>query len=272
MPVVLISRGTMTGGQALARCLADRLSLAHVTREDLVAAVDARGEHAQKVVHSIERASRNYDQFSQLRRPYLVFMRLALLEFVGRENVVYAGSGGHLLIPRLPCCLRVRVNAPMEFRVRNARERLNLSEGDALAAVLREDEERVRWARFMYGRDVRDPDLYDICVSLERMSVPAICAMLAATLAEQEFRPTPASRESVANLYLASQVEAALVSDPRTAPWEIGAQARRGEVLLQGPYLEDAQLATVLEVARSVAGVEVADYQPGYAPSFEFAT
>ncbi len=259
----------MSGGEALARCLAERLSLRYVCREDLIEVVDAQGEHAKKVRASLDHATRAYDQFGQLRRPYLVLMRRALLGFIAERNVVYAGYASHLLVPAVPCCMRVRANAPMTLRVRNAIRRLGLPEGEAREAVLREDEERVRWGRFMYGRDIRDPNLYDICVSLERMSVETACVSIAAGLGEKDFQPTPETAKAFQELFLSVSVEAALVSDPRTLAWEIAARTRERNVLLEGPFLEDHQLSDVLDVVRAVEGVEAVEYQPGCASSFD---
>lgn len=259
----------MSGGEALAHCLAERLSLRYVCREDLIEVVDAQGAHAKKVRASLDHATRAYDQFGQLRRPYIVLMRRALLGFIREGNVVYTGYASHLLVPTVPCCMRVRINAPMSLRIKNAVHRLNLSEEEAREAVLREDEERVRWSRFMYGSDIRDPNLYDVCFLLDRMSLEAICSMIAAGLKERIFKPTPEAAKALQDLFIAASVEAALVSDSRTLSWEIGARSRNGNVLLEGPFLEDRPLADVLEVVRGVPGVSEVDYQPGCVSSFE---
>jgi cytidylate kinase len=268
MPVVLISRGTMSGGQSLARCLSARLSLRCIGREDLLSAVDRHGGHARKVVESLESATRAYDQFSQNRRPFLILMRHALLSFIREDAVVYHGTAGHLLVPRVPCVMRVRISAPLPLRARHAMQRLGVSESQATEAVQREDEERVRWSRYMYGRDIRDPHLYDAWFSLERMSTETVCSMIAAGLQEKEFQPTSDARRVVEEHYLSTSIEAALVSDPRTFTWDIGARVRGSDVMLEGPFLEDRELQIVMEVARSVEGAGSVEYQPGCASGF----
>jgi len=270
MAVVLISRGTMSGGRALATCLSERLNLRAVSREDLVAVVDTHGEVAKKVVEGLNRATRAYEQFSRLRRSYLILMRSALLKFAIQGNVVYHGRAGHLLLPNLACCLRIRITTTKVRRIENAMKRLSLSKDEAREAVLQEDEEQVRWARFIYGCDIRDPHLYDAWFSLDRLTIPAICNMIVGALQENEFQSTLDSMERMANLYLATLVEAALVSDPRTFSLEVGARAKGGFVVLEGPYLEDAELATVLEIVGALPGVTSVDYQPGCPSSMEF--
>jgi cytidylate kinase len=272
MAVVLISRGTMSGGRALATCLSERMNLRSVSREDLVAVADTHGEVAKKVVEGLHRATRSYEQFSRLRRSYVILMRSALLKFAIQGNVVYHGRAGHLLLPNLACCLRVRITTTKSRRIENAIARLSLSQEAAREAVLQEDEEEVRWARFLYGCDIRDPHLYDAWFSLDRLTIQAICGMIVGALQEKEFQPTAETMERMANLHLATCVEAALVSDPRTSALEFGARAQGGLVVLEGPYLEDAQQATVLEIAGMVPGVTSLDYQPGYPSGMEFSS
>ncbi|MCI4398496.1 MAG: hypothetical protein JHC34_06610 [Acidobacteria bacterium] len=86
MATILISRGTMAGGQEVAECLKKRGGLRCLTREDLVSAINAHGEAAAKVVAALPRAVRAYQEFSGLRRPYKILMRLAMLEFFREGN------------------------------------------------------------------------------------------------------------------------------------------------------------------------------------------
>jgi len=148
-------------------------------------------------------------------------------------------------------------------------ERLALDEEGASDYVRRADEERVRWGRFMYGRDIRDPKLYDLSVNLDRLSIPGVCVILSELTRHPDFQPTAESLALVDDLLLGAEVEAALVTDPRVSGLEVAARAVRAQVVLEGPYLEEHQLAVVLERARAVPGVAAVEYRPGYVPDFE---
>ncbi len=267
MPVVLISRGTMTGSRKCARCLAEKLGVRSISREDLVDRVDQHGPYAKRVLEALGKAPRAYDQFSQLRRPYLILMRFALLELILEGDIVYQGYSGHLLIPDMPCCLKIRIDAPLDLRVSNAMERLGLPEDQAREAIRREDEDRLRWARFMYGCDIRNPKLYDACFSLGRLSTASIATMIAEALKAPELQPTEGTQSTLRDLYLSSRVEAELITNPDTVPpgTEIGARARAGNVLLEGPYLGPDMVEKIIGIARSIPGVRATDYRPGYA-------
>lgn len=266
MSVLLISRGTMSGVGLLVQQLEASTGWRSVSREDLAELVNQHGALAQRIVAQLDKATQAYEQFCELRRPYVILMRAALLECAQADELIYHGFSGHLLVPRIAHFQRVRINAPVPLRVEMTMARRQCSAEEARDYIRQDDEERVRWARFMYGKDIRDPGLYDLCINLERKSIETACRVICALAQDADCQATLASREQVERLLLASQVEAALVVDRRTAEIEAGARVEDGRVTVTGPYLDDARVEQVLEVARSVAGVELVEYEPGYAP------
>lgn len=272
MSVLLVSRGSMSGGNLIGHCLGRTLGCPYVTREELMARVNAHGEIATRVLAGLDRAAKDYRTFSEVRRPYKVLMRLALLEYARGGSMAYFGYSGHLLLPPVAHFVRVRLSAPMVVRIQTTRDRLKVSEAQAIDYIERVDEDRTRWARFMYGADIRDPKLYDLVINLRRISIEGACALLHEIVRRDDFQPTPASLEQVEDLYLAAQVEAAVLARESTRLLEVGARAHAGEVVLQGPYLEDEELEQVVAAAKSVPGVASLEYQPGYAPDVECPT
>ena len=105
MPVVLVSRGSFSGAKAIAECLSTCAGWTCLTREDLIASVNAHGEIANQVIASVPRAAQNYAQFSLLRAPYKILMRLALLEYVRRGI-------WHILDTRAIFCFRLSHTCP----------------------------------------------------------------------------------------------------------------------------------------------------------------
>ncbi len=146
MPVVLISRGTMSGVTLLVEQLRERTGARCVSREDLVALVNQHGALAQRIVEQLSDAARAYEAFCELRRPYLILMRAALLEYARRDNLVYHGFSGHLLLPPIPHFMAIRLNAPREVRTTMTMQRLHCDEEAANSYIDRDDEQRVPWA------------------------------------------------------------------------------------------------------------------------------
>jgi hypothetical protein len=268
--VLLISRGTMTGGQVIGECLAQHEGIRYLTREDLLASVNGYGAIANRVTTRMAHAVEAYGEFSRLRRPYRILMKRALLEYTNEGPLAYFGYSGHMLLDRATHFVRIRLLAPMEMRVASARERLGYTETEAREYVRRGDEERLRWARLMYGLDIRNPELYDVCLNLERMCPDGVCMMLREIMQQPDFQPTADSIEAVKNEILATRVLAALVLDPRTLELELGVTVEQGTVRLVGPYLPDSESVVVRSIAGSIAGVREVLYEPGYATAFHY--
>lgn len=268
MGILLISRGSMSGARMVADCLSQKGGLRCITREDLTASVNQYGDIAARITTEIEKAARDYQQFSELRRPYKILMKRALLEYALEGDLAYFGNSGHLLLDPVPHMARVRLVAPLRLRIRRTMERMGFSEEEAREYIREADEERIRWSRFMYGADIRVPELYDLCVNMDRLSAPGVCDLIMDLLEHKEFDATAESLTQLEDCHLAAQVLAALVTRPDTLTYEIGATCKKGQVRLEGPYLDPPELETVDAVARSVPGVKDVLYEPGYAPAF----
>jgi cytidylate kinase len=268
MAVVLVSRGSMSGGQKVAACLAQHGGFTCITREDLVAAVNQYGDIAAKLTKEIVKASRDYDRFTTLRRPYRILMKKALLEYALKGHLAYFGYSGHFLLDKTAHLVRVRLTAPLSLRIQLTVARLGCSDEDAREYVHDADEERARWARFMYGTDIRDPTQYDVCLNMERFTPEGVCLLLTDLVRHPDLQPTPESMRKLENSRVATAILAALVSRDDTLPLEIGVTFENGTARLEGPYLDPATLDLVTEVSRSIPEVKDVLYEPGYAPSF----
>ncbi|HVN05264.1 MAG TPA: cytidylate kinase-like family protein [Bryobacteraceae bacterium] len=269
--VLLISRGTMSGGSMIAECLSSHGGIRCLTREDLLATVNTYGEVATRIASQIPLAEQQYEEFSGIRRPYVILMRRALLEHVRAGRLAYFGYSGHLLLPRMRHCVRIRLIATMEVRVARTQEILGYSPAEAREYIRRVDQERTHWARMVYGLDIRDPAEYDICINIERLSQAGTCALLRQLMEEPDFQATPESLEQFEREYLATQVLAALVTDPATEGLELGASVSENTLRVVGPHLAESERRLVLSVAAAVPGVPEVVYEPGYAPAFSCA-
>jgi cytidylate kinase len=268
MAVILVSRGSMSGGQVVAECLSREGGLLCISREDLVETVNHYGSLAAQLTEQVSKASRDYEKFAKLRRPYRIFMKKALLQYAQEGNLAYFGYSGHLLLDKIRHLVRVRLTAPMDLRVRLTMNRLECSEEEARDYIRTADDERTRWARFMYGADIRDPAQYDICLSMERFTPASACRLVQEMVLHDEFVATPESVRQLENSKVANDVLAALVRHPETFSLDVAARFDAPTVHLEGPWLEPELLRRVERIARTVQQVQEVVYEPGYAPSF----
>jgi cytidylate kinase len=261
MSIITISRGTMSGGQALADCLCGTLEAPCVGREAIVAeAADRLGVAPELLTQKLENAPGLWERLTLERRRYVVAVQAALAEHVATGNIVYHGYAGQLLLRGVPAVVRVRLIAPMEMRIRAVMDRHDLRRDAAEAYIRQVDEERVRWTRLIYDVDLADPQLYDLVLNLENISVQSACGLVVAATKRPEFEITETVRVKLADFDLACRVKVALATAAATRTLELDVVARDGAVTVTGQAPEPAMLTHVTsrftqEIEEVVAGV-----------------
>jgi cytidylate kinase len=255
MSVITISRGSFSGGKMLAACLAAKLGYRCIDRDVIVERAAAHGVSQDDIRNALEKPPGFLERFSHKRYKYLTLVQAALAEEVRTGRAIYHGLAGHLLLGGGRHILRVRIIAPMEFRIRTVHERLNYGRNEAIAYIQKMDEQRRRWVSFLYGVDWADPVLYDLVLNLEHMTIETACHIVSAAAQRRCFEFTPACRRALEELALASRVKAALAVTSSTEDLEVEVTADNGVVAIEGKVTSLDQLAEVARVAKSVTGV-----------------
>ncbi len=166
MAVITISRGCYSHGQEVAERVAARLDYQCLSREVLIEASRLFHVPESKLLQSLHDAPRFVERLTHGKEQYLTYVRAALLEVASKDNLVYHGHGGHLLLPELPHILKVRLIARTEERVRLLMSRQGMDRKGALEWIRKEDKERSAWTRYLYGKDLKDPSLYDMVLNV----------------------------------------------------------------------------------------------------------
>jgi len=255
MAIITISRGTCSGGKELAECIAGQLGYKCVSREIIVEASQKYGVSAEALASSLDKAPRFFQRLKRERDRYLAIIRAALCEYALDNNLVYHGNAGHFLIAGPKHVIRVRVIADMPFRIDAAMRRLGLTRDKAIKYINQVDKERIRWTKFLYGVEWQNPQHYDAVLNLERISIPGACAIVCRLVELDDFRWTEESQQALVNLTLSSRVQAALLSDERTAANTFEVFANKGEVTIRGSVKLQEAANAISEVAGAVDGV-----------------
>ena len=191
MPIITISRGSMSGGKALAECLADVLGYRCVAREVLHDAATTLGASVEAVTSKFETAPGLWSRFTHERQIYKLAVQAALAEFCAEGDLIYHGLAGQILLRNLPTVLRVRLISPLRKRAEKlarAHHRMGISSAEEILRDM--DQERMRWIKLMYGVDVQDPALYDLTLNLEAISLDTACAIVAEVVVQPEYQIT----------------------------------------------------------------------------------
>jgi cytidylate kinase len=255
MAVITISRGSFSGGKMLAECLAETLGYRCVDREVIVERAAAHGVSQEELRDALQKPPTFLERFQHKKYLYLALIQAALAEEVRLGKAVYHGNAGHLLLKGGPQILRVRIIAPMEFRLRMAQDRLKLSRAEAADYIAKMDQDRRKWTQYLYGVDWGDPANYDIVLNLEYMGIADACETVSALARQRRFEFTPACQAAMDALALASRVRAELALDRATAHLEFEVTAKNGVVRIRGSASNARDIDEIRRVASAVPGV-----------------
>lgn len=263
MAIVTISRGTFSGGVAVAEAVAERLGVPCISREVVRDAARESGVEEGSLQATLEEPPRFWEKSPGRIPAHLNLVRTALLERALGGDFVYHGYAGHLLLSGLPSVLRVRVIAGEAYRVRTAMADHDMSEKQAVQYVRTLNTQLKKWTRFLYGVDWQDPSLYDVVLRVDRVGVEGAADTIVVMTALAPFQPGEESRKAFSDLLLGSTVWAALTAHPRTRQANVRVSADDGAVYVTGSADNGRTLAAIDEVAGAVPGVARVDNQVG---------
>jgi cytidylate kinase len=253
MSVITISRGTFSGGKALAECLSHKLGYQCIDRDDIVQRAVGRGISEQELHTALEQPPTSLATFNHKKYIYLALIQAALAEAVRTGKAIYHGHGGHLLLQGGIKIMRLRIIAPLEYRIRMAQQRLGLSRNEVIAYIQRMDQERRKWTQYLYGVDWESAALYDLVINLEYLNIEQACHIVTGMVQEAAFEFTPDAQAIMNDFALASRVRAELAINPLTSNLEVTIEARNGVTTIKGHFFEQGE--EIQKVAHAVAGV-----------------
>ena len=255
MAVITISRGSFSGGKMLAECVAGNLGYRCIDRDVIVERAAAYGVSQEELRDALVSPPSFWDRFKHRKYLYLTLIQAALTEEVRGGKAVYHGNAGHLLLRGVSHVIRVRIIAPLEFRLAMVQDRLRLSKNEALSHVQKMDQDRAKWTQYLYGVNWKDPELYDLVLNLEYMDIKEACDIVTATAHQRCFQETPESQMTMEDLALASRIRASLVTNAATADLEVEVAAHAGSVTIRGDLSNQNATREVQRVAWQVPGV-----------------
>jgi cytidylate kinase len=264
MPIITISRGTKSGGEALAKSLAEKLGIPAISREILKEASLQFGVSEAALNQQLEKTKGLIRGPSPERTLYMAAIQLALAERAEQGSFIYHGHAGHFLLRGIPHLLNVRIIAPPKYRARNLMKLQNISFEEAAKRIERMDDDRIKWTRFLYNVDWRDPALYHLVINLDYISLDTAREIIISALSQPEFRDTPETGKAVKDFALATRVKVHLATHDRTKGLDLEVHARDGEIKITGSFLTSGIFARgkhtikddLRQVAKEVDGVK----------------
>ena len=211
MSIITISRGSYNRGKEVAEKLAQKLGYDCISREILLEASEEFNVPEIKLIRAIQDAPSILQRFTHQKERYIAYIRTALLKHVQKDNIVYHGLFGHFFLQDIPHVLKVRIVGDLEDRVEEEVRRAGISAEKAREILLRDDEERRRWATTLYGIETGDATLYDLVIHLKTITVDDAVELIFLARQLPGFQTTPESQQAIDSLVEAYRLENASV-------------------------------------------------------------
>ena len=262
MAIITISRGSYSKGKEVAEKVASRLGYDCISRDVLLDAGKRFSIPEMKLIRAIHDAPSILDRFQHSKQAYIAFIRSALVQRVKKDNVVYHGLAGHILLKGMPHVLKVRINAKLEDRITAEMERESINEKEARSLLLKDDQERRKWTKSLYGVDPWDSSLYDLVIHIHKITVDNAGELICGVVSLDQFKTTETSAHQMEDLAIACQVKAALV-DPF---FNIAVTSEYGNVIVYSKIQErlgQKLAAKVKPLASQIEGINNLEIHSG---------
>jgi cytidylate kinase len=254
MTIITISRGSYSRGKEIAERVAERLGYKCMAREVILEACGRYDVPEMKLMRAIHDAPTILERFGISKERYVAQFNAEFLEQMKQDNVVYHGLAGHVFLSGVSHVLKVRIIADLEYRTQLEMKRESISLDAAQTILEHDDRERRRWSKTLFGIDPSDPSLYHLVLHVGALAPEIATDIICSTAQDDEFQATPASKQVLEDLLLATRIRALLVgSDPHA---EVTARDGVVHVRVRGSTLHEANYKRDIDrMARSIAGV-----------------
>lgn len=257
MSILTIAREHGAWTAKAAECLAQRLQAAILNKEELERRLLEAGMKSKLFRQYDERKPGFLSAFSADQDIYLLYLKGVLLQAASQGNVIVLGRGAHLLLKGLPNCLRVRLVAPLEYRLRNVQEEYGYDQETANRLIHKCDADRAGFLHFHFNEEWADASLYDLTINTSTLSQEQLLDLLASQLS---CRVTPPQEEEarrlLGNRLLAQKVATALLVEQKISLAFLDVLADdQGRVTLLGATTTAVAAHQAAEAARHIPGV-----------------
>ncbi len=251
MPIITISRGSYYHGKSIADKLAKKLGYTCISRDQIIDNLEEFHLPEIKLLRGLNDAFSVLDRFPHGKQRFIAAIRSAILQRFMGGNIVYHGLVGHHFVRDIPHVLKVRIIADTEDRVADEMTREKISEEKARFVLKKDDEERRKWAMFLYGIDIMNPEAYNIILRIGHLSEDEAVDIIANAVTLPSFEETAESKAALADSAMSSLVSKKLFDFPNSI---VVAKNGRVKISLKAP--ETQQTVINDRISRILADIE----------------
>lgn len=254
MSIICISRGSYYRGRDVAHKVAEILDYQCISRDSLLASSDEFDIAEIKLMRNIQHATQILERYSFGRERYINFISAAILRNLKKDNHVYHGIAGQFFLQEIKHLLKVRVIADLDERVESEAKRENIPRDQARMQLKHDDEQRQKWALFLYGIDIVDPGLYDMVINVSAMGVEEAANLIGQAVQLPCYQADEESLKTVRDMALTAEIRSALFDFPMAG---VNASDGRAHINVKAP--EEHAGAVMARIEASISSIEDLD-------------
>ena len=260
MHFITFSRKMGTNGSEIARRVAERLGYNFYDTEAIESAAQEMG-FLKDVKEIDEKAPSLFLRFfSKSPEVHLDRLHSVIYELASHGNAVFLGRGSHSLLRTFKCALHIRVIASLAKRIENLVGR-GWHREVAIKAIHRSDHERGAFIKFAFGVDWDNPELYDLVLNTDNLTVGmAVNTVLHIASSEEIKARSMDAVRSLEMMGLARRAEAALIEAGLTHGPSISV-LEPGKIQVTGFLVAETTKTKLEEILRRVRGIQSIDNQ-----------
>jgi cytidylate kinase len=268
MAVITISRHPGSLGDTIARAIAERLNYRLVERGELVQLAERIGGSDvawDRAPELRERSPTFWERLNEERRRYASVLRRVTTQLAEEGDVVIVGLGSGQLLRGLSNVLRLQIIAPMDVRMERVMERGfddiagPLNRDQARDLIRKHDRDISGYMRYLFNIDWLEPQHWDLVINTGRFNVADTVEIVAAIVDSGTLEPSSLDRQRLANLALASRIDAIVLGDPTVWVNGLKVVAQDGRVRLEGEVITEEDRDAVEQIVRAIEGVRQTD-------------
>ena len=173
MAIITISRQNGSLGEDIAASLAARLGTGVISRTYALdnfygdinpGTLDRLNESAKFFLTRLPGSQRTYSDI-------LVERIRTLASMNENKDLVVLGLGGCVILNGHPGAIHVRVTASTETRTKTVMRKYRITDTEASDVLTIGDRKHKRFVMTLFGKDVTSPELYDLILNTDRLSV-----------------------------------------------------------------------------------------------------
>jgi len=260
MPVIAITREMASLGAEVANGLAEDLGLKLLEHELFTTTAGRPGIGKSLVSKFGMRKSRKLEQWDSSENPSYQYTAEDVFTAASQGNVVIRGWGGPYLLRAVSHVVRVRVCAPLEFRVQVLMERLGIDNPDvAREEIARSDAAHNRIISELFQVNYRSPLFYHLTINSEVVPAAAAVQMIKGLVELPAFQQSTESQNLLTEHLLMAKITKSLQIDNNTREdadsIRIDLEPGTGLVSISGVVTSEQHKQYAEQVVRSVSGV-----------------